>query len=90
MRSHCGAGHEFAFEQIVHPVKRTEIIEIEIFILDCNLEFLFQKLHELKRRQRVDEPECKDVFVIRKLVVAHKSGEKLFDFYFSVDHCSHP
>jgi hypothetical protein len=44
----------------------------------------------LKRRQRVDEPECKDVFVIRKLVVAHKSGEKLFDFYFSVDHCSHP
>jgi hypothetical protein len=84
MHSHCDAAREFAFEQIVDAVKRPEIIEIEIFVLDGDLEFLFQKLHELQRRQRVDEPEREYVFVISKIVVARKSREKLFDFYFSV------
>lgn len=86
MRSHCGTAREFAFEQIFHAIKRTEIIEIEVFVFDLDAELLFQKLHELKRHQRVDEPERKDVFVIFKIVIAHESGEKLFDFFFAVDH----
>lgn len=84
--SHCGAAREFAFEQFIHAVKRAEIIEIEVFVFDLDAELFLQKLHELKGHQRVYEPERKNVFVIFKIVIAHKSGEKLFYFFFPVDH----
>jgi hypothetical protein len=65
-----------ALDELGDGVDGVEVFDIEVFVFDSHAEFVFDKLDQLHRKERIHQPKRKDVFVILKIVISQHALQK--------------